>query len=44
MTYLVLEYLPGGNLDDYLTKQRALPVLEATQALKRAKAGSKSSR
>jgi urea transport system substrate-binding protein len=33
MTYLVLEYLPGGNLDDYLTKQRALPVLEATLAL-----------
>jgi serine/threonine protein kinase/ABC-type branched-subunit amino acid transport system substrate-binding protein len=33
LTYLVLEYLPGGNLDDHLTKNRALPILEATQAL-----------
>jgi ABC-type branched-subunit amino acid transport system substrate-binding protein/tRNA A-37 threonylcarbamoyl transferase component Bud32 len=33
LTYLVLEYVPGGSLEDRLTQQRALPVLEATQAL-----------
>jgi eukaryotic-like serine/threonine-protein kinase len=32
-TYLVLEYVPGGSLEDRLTNQNALPVLEATQAL-----------
>src|SRR5262249_50244950 len=33
MTYLVLEYVPGGSLADGLTERHALPVLEATQAL-----------
>ena len=33
LTYLVLEYVPGGSLEDRLTKQGALPILEATQAL-----------
>jgi ABC-type branched-subunit amino acid transport system substrate-binding protein/tRNA A-37 threonylcarbamoyl transferase component Bud32 len=32
-TYLVLEYVAGGSLEDRLTERRALPVLEATQAL-----------
>ena len=32
-TYLVLEYVAGGSLEDRLTRQQALPVLEATQAL-----------
>jgi ABC-type branched-subunit amino acid transport system substrate-binding protein len=31
--YLVLEYVPGGSLDHRLTEHRALPVLEATQAM-----------
>jgi ABC-type branched-subunit amino acid transport system substrate-binding protein len=31
--YLVLEYVPGGSLDDRLLERRALSVLEATQAL-----------
>jgi ABC-type branched-subunit amino acid transport system substrate-binding protein/tRNA A-37 threonylcarbamoyl transferase component Bud32 len=33
MTYLVLEYVPGGSLEDRLLERRALPALEATQAL-----------
>src|SRR5437879_891060 len=33
MTYLVLEYVPGGSLKDMLTERGALPVAEATQAL-----------
>jgi serine/threonine protein kinase/ABC-type branched-subunit amino acid transport system substrate-binding protein len=33
LTYLVLEYAPGGNLEEWLTERRTLPVLEATQAL-----------
>jgi ABC-type branched-subunit amino acid transport system substrate-binding protein len=33
MTYLVLEYVPGGSLKDLLQKRGALPVVEATQAL-----------
>jgi len=33
MTYLVLEYVPGGNLEDQSAGQRTLPVLEATRAL-----------
>jgi ABC-type branched-subunit amino acid transport system substrate-binding protein/tRNA A-37 threonylcarbamoyl transferase component Bud32 len=32
-TYLVLEYVANGSLEDRLTQQRALPVLEATQAV-----------
>ncbi|HWY87151.1 MAG TPA: ABC transporter substrate-binding protein [Gemmataceae bacterium] len=32
-SYLVLEYVPGGSLEDRLAERRALPVLEATQAL-----------
>jgi serine/threonine protein kinase/ABC-type branched-subunit amino acid transport system substrate-binding protein len=32
-TYLVLEYVSGGSLEDRLTRQQALPVPEATQAL-----------
>jgi ABC-type branched-subunit amino acid transport system substrate-binding protein len=31
--YLVLEYVAGGSLEDRLTRQQALPVVEATQAL-----------
>jgi ABC-type branched-subunit amino acid transport system substrate-binding protein len=31
--YLVLEYVPGGNLDDRLAGEKPLPLLEATQAL-----------
>jgi serine/threonine protein kinase/ABC-type branched-subunit amino acid transport system substrate-binding protein len=31
--YLVLEYVPGGSLDDLLRQRRGLSVLEATQAL-----------
>jgi hypothetical protein len=31
--YLVLEYVPGGSLDDRLGGEKALPLLEATQAL-----------
>jgi serine/threonine protein kinase/ABC-type branched-subunit amino acid transport system substrate-binding protein len=33
MAYLVLEYVPGGSLEDRLSRQQALPVVEATQAL-----------
>jgi len=33
MTYLVLEYVPGGSLKDQLSKQGALPAVDATQAL-----------
>jgi ABC-type branched-subunit amino acid transport system substrate-binding protein/tRNA A-37 threonylcarbamoyl transferase component Bud32 len=33
MNYLVLEYVPGGSLEDRLREHRALPLLEATQAL-----------
>jgi ABC-type branched-subunit amino acid transport system substrate-binding protein/tRNA A-37 threonylcarbamoyl transferase component Bud32 len=32
-TYLVLEYVPGGSLEDRLAARRALPVAEATRAL-----------
>src|SRR6516162_5741116 len=32
-TYLVVEYVANGSLEDRLTQQRALPVLEATQAV-----------
>jgi ABC-type branched-subunit amino acid transport system substrate-binding protein len=32
-TYLVLEYVSGGSLEDCLTGQHGLPVVEATQAL-----------
>src|SRR5271165_1816429 len=32
-TYLVLEYVAGGSLEDRLADRRALPVLEATQAM-----------
>ena len=32
-SYLVLEYVSGGSLEDRLTEKRAFPVLEATQAL-----------
>lgn len=32
-TYLVLEYVPGGSLQDWLNERRALTVLEATQAV-----------
>jgi ABC-type branched-subunit amino acid transport system substrate-binding protein/tRNA A-37 threonylcarbamoyl transferase component Bud32 len=32
-TYLVLEYVANGSLEDRLTGQRALPVLEATLAV-----------
>src|SRR5262249_8317706 len=32
-TYLVLEYVAGGSLDERRTERRALAVLEATQAL-----------
>jgi serine/threonine protein kinase len=31
--YLVLEYVPGGSLDDRLTERGALSALEATQAM-----------
>ncbi len=31
--YLVLEYVPGGSLDDRLGEEKPLPVLEATQAM-----------
>jgi urea transport system substrate-binding protein len=31
--YLVLEYVPGGSLDDHLTQRHCLSVLEATQAI-----------
>jgi ABC-type branched-subunit amino acid transport system substrate-binding protein len=31
--YLVLEYVSGGSLEDRLTGQQGLPVVEATQAL-----------
>src|SRR5437879_6568254 len=33
MTYLVLEYVPGGSLKDLLSKRGPLPVVDATQAL-----------
>src|SRR6516225_244625 len=33
MTYLVLEYVAGGSLEDRLTERRVLSVLEATKAL-----------
>jgi ABC-type branched-subunit amino acid transport system substrate-binding protein len=33
MTYLVLEYVPGGSLEDRLGDRGALPVAEATRAL-----------
>ncbi len=33
MTYLVLELVPGGSLEDRLIAQGALPVFEATQAM-----------
>ncbi len=33
LTYLVLEYVPGGSLEDWLKERRTLPVREATQAL-----------
>lgn len=33
MTYLVLEYVPGGSLKDLMSQRGALPVGEATQAL-----------
>jgi urea transport system substrate-binding protein len=33
MSYLVLEFLPGGSLGDRLEKHESVPVLEATQAL-----------
>jgi ABC-type branched-subunit amino acid transport system substrate-binding protein/tRNA A-37 threonylcarbamoyl transferase component Bud32 len=33
MTYLVLEYVPGGSLEDLLGGGRTLPVAEATRAL-----------
>jgi serine/threonine protein kinase len=32
-TYLVLEYVSGGSLEDRLAGQQGLPVVEATQAL-----------
>jgi ABC-type branched-subunit amino acid transport system substrate-binding protein/tRNA A-37 threonylcarbamoyl transferase component Bud32 len=33
LTYLVLEYVPGGSLEDRLAERRALPVEEATRAI-----------
>src|SRR5262249_55316909 len=33
ITFLVLEYVPGGSLEQRLTDCGVLPVLEATQAL-----------
>ena len=33
MYYLVLEYVPGGSLGDRLDEKKALPLLEATQAM-----------
>jgi urea transport system substrate-binding protein len=33
MSYLVLEFLPGGSLGDRLERHESVPMLEATQAL-----------
>jgi ABC-type branched-subunit amino acid transport system substrate-binding protein/tRNA A-37 threonylcarbamoyl transferase component Bud32 len=33
MTYLVLEYVPGGSLENLVTERRELSVLEASRAL-----------